>query len=130
MVVEVHTWSPDWKCVRRVLTLELPQLLDDGDIELATYISGVLVLAKDVATVMAAVHDGGVTHRDLSLGNLFMTDGFSRKIKLGDFGLAVRASTELVNEVGTLQYVHLLDGFGFFCSKCGRERIICNLNAS
>jgi eukaryotic-like serine/threonine-protein kinase len=52
-----------------------PLLLDD-----------IVVIALQVAEALGAAHDHGIMHRDLTPGNIFVTD--SGLIKLLDFGLA------------------------------------------
>jgi serine/threonine protein kinase len=45
----------------------------------------------ELLKVLNALHIGGVTHRDLTPMNIFVTDG--GKLKLGDFGVAAQALT-------------------------------------
>lgn len=45
-------------------------------------------LTKQILSGLAAIHEQGIVHRDLSLWNIFLSDGGD--VRIGDFGLAVK----------------------------------------
>ncbi len=85
-----------------VLTISVSQRLDDGTIDMEQYMKEVLLLGKEVATVMANVHEKGITHRDLSPEN-FMVEQASLKIQIIGFGSASMAVDGMTGIVTTLQ---------------------------
>ena len=70
----------------------------EGESLRAVIASGRLTLAKaveygrQIATGLAAAHDGGITHRDIKPANLFLTT--EGQVKILDFGLAKLAPAE------------------------------------
>ncbi len=67
------------------------------------------MLALDIATVMAAVHDEHITHRDLKPANILMDKSPRRVLKITDFGFAKAAGKRLmVDSLGTPEQVTAL----------------------
>ena len=54
-------------------------------------IPDVLAYGAQIADALSAAHRGGIIHRDLKLGNLFLSK--TMNIKVGDFGLACRVDS-------------------------------------
>ncbi len=69
----------------------------------------VLLLARRVASSLAAIHRRGIVHRDLKPGNFVLVGGEIARVKLIDFGLARGAAAESVTYdgylVGTPRYM-------------------------
>lgn len=47
---------------------------------------------KQILDGVLYLHENGIIHRDLKLGNLFLNDDI--EVKIGDFGLAARIEYE------------------------------------
>lgn len=47
---------------------------------------------KQILDGVLYLHEGGIIHRDLKLGNLFLNEEI--EVKIGDFGLAARIEFE------------------------------------
>jgi serine/threonine-protein kinase len=73
----------------------------------------VVRIARELADAIAAAHERGVLHRDLSPRNVFLHEAFGRKsVKVLDFGIAklteprlAEGSTQSQQVVGTLLYM-------------------------
>jgi tRNA A-37 threonylcarbamoyl transferase component Bud32 len=78
------------------------QRLGEGTITRRQFVAEVLLLAKNVAPVIAGVHAKGVTHRDLTLNNLIIEKQPSSKIKIIDFGCAKKALKGMTALTGTV----------------------------
>ncbi len=91
-ILEIHDFASDGE-----ITYAVTELLE-GESLRPVIASGNLTLQKaleygrQIATGLAAAHDGGITHRDLKPANLFLTKG--GHIKILDFGLAKLARPE------------------------------------
>ena len=55
-------------------------------------------IARDVVAGLAAAHEIGIVHRDVSPGNVMLTD--TGRAKIGDFGIAKAAESQSVTVVG------------------------------
>ncbi|MDB4989750.1 MAG: protein kinase, partial [Myxococcaceae bacterium] len=69
-----------------------------------------LALMRRICAGLSAVHDKGMTHRDITPGNLFLVDGRADSAKLLDFGIArqtgaVRTLTQAGAALGTIGYM-------------------------
>jgi len=76
---------------------DLEQRLERGPLG----VEQTLVLAAHVADALGAAHAGGVIHRDVKPGNLFLVGGDLAKVKVLDFGLA-RLGTASATRTGTV----------------------------
>lgn len=90
--------------------LPVPPLppLPVGTPETGSYVRGIVMLMRDVAFALQAVHDQGILHRDVKPANLMLTPDGTR-IVLMDFGLAKGQDTTLAASkqgglLGTLRY--------------------------
>jgi serine/threonine-protein kinase len=55
-------------------------------------------IARDVLAGLAAAHEIGIVHRDVSPGNILLTE--TGRAKIGDFGIAKAAESQTVTVVG------------------------------
>jgi serine/threonine protein kinase len=89
-IVRYFVFSVDPQLERAYLAMEfvegpsLKKRLGSGPLPLAE----VRILQKRVASALAAAHEHGVVHRDISPDNLIMPDGDVRSAKVIDFGIA------------------------------------------
>jgi tRNA A-37 threonylcarbamoyl transferase component Bud32 len=87
----------------------LADLIDAGDLDPARVVS----IAKQLAEALAAAHERGVVHADITPSNALVVDdgsGAGQRVKLVDFGLAELVGEELTREdtayiFGTPHYV-------------------------
>lgn len=63
-----------------------------------------LVVMRDVAQALQAIHAAGIVHRDLKPGNILLPAG-GGSAKVGDFGLATLMADQDALSVGTAQYM-------------------------
>ena len=90
-IVKLHTFFEDSESVYLLL-----ELCEGG--ELFTHIQGPLSeeetrdLMTQLVDGVGYLHSKGIIHRDLKLGNLFLTHD-KRSLKIGDFGLAAQLSS-------------------------------------
>lgn len=85
-IVQVHDWvesdGAHWLVMELVEGRSLREVIGDG----ALCQERALVIARDIASGLAAAHDAGLVHRDLKAANVMLDAGGRAKIL--DFGLA------------------------------------------
>lgn len=90
-VVTLHSVYEDTECFHLVMELCSGGRLIDQMVEVGQYSEQRAAnIFKDVMLVIKYCHDMGVVHRDIKPENILLTT--SGKIKLADFGLAMRIS--------------------------------------
>lgn len=106
-VVEVYDWvegdESDWLVMELLEGQPLSSLLEEGPVDL----SNALMIVRDIADGLAAVHAHGIVHRDLKPANIMLIQGPEKqesetpprkgaapgRAKLLDFGLAKRVTS-------------------------------------
>lgn len=91
----------------------IDQALDRGGMPLSRFLG----VASDLARTLGELHRSGVIHKNIKPSNVFH-DPVSRRIVLGDFGLAARLS----RDSGVLQGSLLLEGSLPYMSPEDRKR--------
>lgn len=93
-IVRYHVFAVDQMIARPYLAMEfvdgvsLGDMLSRGPVAL----SDALILLSRIASALAAAHEAGVIHRDISPDNIILPGGVVSRAKIIDFGIARSSS--------------------------------------